>query len=504
MGISYYFLKFAAKKNEKKVALNTTRALCDQNKVFKQILKEGCCSLFGKNHNIKKTNSYSDFSRNLPISSYENYKDYISLISMGKKNVLTSGLPDYFAVSSGTTSGTKYIPITKKTMRFNTQAVSELLLLYAKQTNNYNLSFNSAMMFIQGSPELNYFNKMPFAKLSGISARHIPFFLKKFRYPSMKTNSIECWDKKIKAIVKETFNKNLRVIGGIPPWVITYFEALLKYTSNSLVKNIFPNLTLYIHGGTGFDPYKKSFFNICGKIDTLEVYPASEGFFAYQNVLDDPSLLLLTNHGIFYEFISLEDFNRGDKARIPLEGVQLNIDYILIISTVSGLWAYNTGDTVRFVSKKPYKIVFTGRASQFCSAFGEHVIEKEVQVALVGALDFFGGSISEFTVAPKINKTPNNSYHEWLIEFKKAPKNISKFEKLLNEIMCDQNIYYRDLIVSKIIKPLKISLVKSGGFNEYMKSIGKFGGQNKCPHLSNNRDIAIFLYKNKCIKQKKH
>ena len=310
----------------------------------------------------------------------------------------------------------------------------------------------------------------------------------------MKTNSISPWDKKINAIVKETWDKDMQIIGGIPPWVITYFDALLNYTEKKSVKDVFPNLNLYIHGGTSFYSYEQTVLKLCPQINTLEVYPASEGFFGYQDDLSDKALLLLTNHGVFYEFISLENYNKNKMSRIPLEGVSLNVDYVLIVSTVAGLWAYNTGDTIRFVSKNPYKFKFSGRASQYCSAFGEHVIEKEVQTALKLALEKHGGRAYEFIVCPKVGENSSDSMHEWFIEFLEFPGvELLEFEKTLNQSLKEQNIYYKDLFDSGVIVSLKVFLVKRGGFDAYMKSIGKFGGQNKCPHLLNERHIAKFL-----------
>ena len=236
--------------------------------------------------------------------------------------------------------------------------------------------------------------------------------------------------------------------------------------------------------------------NLCGDIDTLEVYPASEGFFGYQNILGSKGLLLLTNHGVFYEFILVSDFNNSVMKRVPLEGVELHVDYVMIVSTVAGLWAYNVGDTVCFVSRSPYKILFSGRVAQYCSAFGEHVIEKEVQLALSKSLAKFGGIVSEFSVCPRISTDAGDSFHEWFIEFIVEPSNKEGFARHLNACVEAQNIYYKDLISSGVIGRLRISSVKTGGFNAYMKSIGKFGGQNKCPHLSNKRDIGDFLLKN--------
>lgn len=493
--VSSFILKLLAKKTHKSSVLNQKWAIENQDKTLKNIIKKGRKSLYVRRVTRNSIVGYSDFVKNIPISGYENYKDLIVRISNGEKNVLTSESPMYFAITSGTTSGTKYIPLTKTMWDFQSQAIKELLLLYAFQTNNYNFS-NAGMMFIQGTPEVKYYNKIPFGKLSGISARHIPFYLKKNRFPSMKTNSITPWENKIEKIVQETWNQDMQILGGIPPWVITYLEALLNYTNKKTAKDVFKNLKLYIHGGTSFEVYKKLFFKLCGNIDTLEVYPASEGFFGYQNLLDSSGLLLLTNHGVFYEFISLVDFKNGLMNRVPLEGVQLNVDYVMIVTTVAGLWAYNVGDTVSFISLSPYKIKFSGRASQYCSAFGEHVIEKEVQEALTMALIKFGGRVSEFSVCPKICNNPGNSHHEWFIEFNKVPNNLPAFSSYLNQMMINQNIYYKDLIISGVISNLKIQLVKNGGFNGYMKSIGKFGGQNKCPHLSNGRKIAEFLLKN--------
>ena len=494
MRMSAYLLRYLAQKEYNRSMKKGSKAIELQDKTFKKIISLGQGSLFAKNNGISSNMQYHKFNNCVSVSDYENLRPYIEKISKGFENVLTKEKVKYFAVTSGTTSGEKYIPLTSRMMSHQTSAIRSLLLLYAHQTGYYNFS-HSKMMFIQGSPELNYYNNIPFGKLSGITAHHIPFYLKKNRLPSMKTNSIKPWSKKITAIVEETYNENLEIIGGIPPWVITYFEALLKKTKQPNVRGVFKNLSLYIHGGTDFSVYKKAFFNLCGEIDTLEVFPASEGFFAYQDNLKELDLLLLTDNGVFYEFIELTDYNDNKLSRIPLEDVQLHINYVMIVSTISGLWSYNTGDTIRFTSKNPYRILFSGRASQYCSAFGEHVIEKEVNTAINKATQKFGGSIIEYTVCPKVLGEAGESHHEWFIEFGNRPAKLSEFSLYLNSIMEEQNIYYKDLVHSNIIRPLKINLVERGGFIEYMKSIGKFGGQNKCPHLSNGREVGDFLYK---------
>tara|TARA_Y100001968_G_C19434284_1_gene758763 strand:+ start:521 stop:2023 length:1503 start_codon:yes stop_codon:yes gene_type:complete len=500
MLLSSFVIKLLAKQAHRKSTRDQKNAIADQDAVLKKIISSGKKSTFLKDLKISSPENYTNFRDHVPISNYENYRNYIKLLSRGEQGVLTFDSPKYFAITSGTTSGTKYIPLTQKMWKFQSQAIKELLLLYAYQKGDYNFS-NAGMMFIQGSPELNYFGKIPFGKLSGIAARHVPFFLKKNRFPSMRTNCLSPWDKKIEKIVEETWNKNMQIIGGIPPWVITYLEALLKYTKKQTAREVFKNLKLYIHGGTSFETYRSPFLKLCGNVDTLEVYPASEGFFGYQNTLSSRGLLLLTNHGVFYEFILVSNFKKGVMDRVPLEGVVLNVDYVMIVSTVAGLWAYNIGDTVCFISKNPYKFVFSGRASQYCSAFGEHVIEKEVQEALSKSLSKFGGTISEFSVCPRVGSVSGESFHEWFVEFVVEPSCTVKFAKYLNDCMKSQNIYYKDLVSSGVIKKLKLYCVHSGGFNAYMKSIGKFGGQNKCPHLSNKRDIGDFLLKGGYVKK---
>jgi len=493
MKLSNYILKYLARKEHKKVKTDAGKAIELQQKTFKKIINLGSNSLFAKTKKIDSKVNYDKFKRLVAVSGYESFRPFVEKISKGNPNVLTKEKVLYFAATSGTTSGSKYIPLTSRMMNHQTSAIKSLLLLYAHQTGQYSF-INSKMMFIQGSPSLSYYNCIPFGKLSGISALHVPFYLKKNRLPSMETNLIKPWSKKIEAIVKETKNENLEIIGGIPPWVITYFNALLKQTKRSSVKSVFKNLSLYIHGGTDFSVYKKLFFNLCGEINTLEVFPASEGFFAYQNVLNEPDLLLLVNSGVFYEFIELCDYNKNILNRVPLADVRININYVMIVSTVAGLWGYNTGDTVRFTSTSPYKILFSGRASQYCSTFGEHVIEKEVSSAINSAINKFGGSVREYTVCPKLLDGPGRSHHEWFVEFDNKPNNMSGFSSHINLIMKKQNIYYKDLIESGVIGSHKIHIVHSGGFVEYMKSIGKFGGQNKCPHLSNTREVGDFLY----------
>jgi GH3 auxin-responsive promoter len=346
---------------------------------------------------------------------------------------------------------------------------------------------------LQGSPVLEEKNGVKLGRLSGIVAHFVPKYLQKNRMPTWQTNCIEDWETKVNAIVEETFHENMTVISGIPSWVQMYFEKL-QQKANMPVGDLFKNFNLFIYGGVNYEPYRAKFENLIGrKVDSIELFPASEGFFAYQDKQSEKGMLLLLNSGIFYEFIKADEFYTANPKRHTIGEVALNINYVLIISTNAGLWAYNIGDTVIFTSLKPFRIIVSGRIKHFISAFGEHVIGKEVECALAEALQNTNITINEFTVAPHIAPQAGLPYHEWCIEFENEPENILDFALKIDASMRKQNAYYNDLIVGSVLQTLKITKVCKAGFQDYMKSIGKFGGQNKIPKLSNDRQIADFL-----------
>jgi hypothetical protein len=305
----------------------------------------------------------------------------------------------------------------------------------------------------------------------------------------------------VEAVVDETIKEDMTVISGIPSWVQMYFERLQARTGKK-VGEIFPNFDLFIYGGVNFEPYRSKFESLIGrKVDSIELFPASEGFFAFQDKQDEKGMLLLLDSGIFYEFIKADEFYSENPKRLTIGDVELGVNYVMIISTSAGLWAYNIGDTVQFTSLKPYRVIVSGRIKHFISAFGEHVIAKEVEQAMQEATKGTGVQISEFTVAPQI--TPEDGqlpYHEWFIEFEEEPEDLSTFASALDRSLQQQNSYYLDLIEGKVLQQLKISRIPSQGFQQYMKSIGKLGGQNKLPRLSNDRKIAEAL--EKIIKEK--
>ena len=463
-----------------------------QDKVFKKLISKAKNTAFGKDHNFKNITSYDDFKKSVKVTDYEGLRPYVDRIVAGESDVLWTGKPLYFAKTSGTTSGAKYIPITKDSMPTHIKAARNALLFYIVEKNDASF-VNGKMIFLQGSPILSDKNGVKLGRLSGIVAHYVPKYLLKNRLPSWETNCIEDWDTKVNAIVEETINEDMSVISGIPSWVQMYFEKLIEKTGKK-VSELFPNFNFFIYGGVNFEPYKNKFEGLIGKkIDYIELYPASEGFIAYQDSQTEKGMLLQLNSGIFYEFIPATEFFDENPTRISLKDVKIGANYVIILNTTAGLWGYNIGDTVEFTSTKPYRIKVTGRIKHFISAFGEHVIGKEVEKALNDSIIETNINISEFTVAPQVNPENGLPYHEWFIEFENEPKNLDDFALKVDASMQAQNIYYFDLITGKVLRPLIIRKVKKGGFHEYMKSIGKFGGQNKIPQLSDNRKIADVL-----------
>ncbi|RKE98820.1 GH3 auxin-responsive promoter family protein [Ichthyenterobacterium magnum] len=470
-----------------------------QDKVFQKLIKEALNTKFGKDHGFNAIKSHEDFLKAVPVRDYEALKSYVEEVVAGKENILWKGKPIYFAKTSGTTSGAKYIPITKESMPTHIEAARNAILMYIAETGNSKF-VDGKMIFLQGSPILDKQNGIQLGRLSGIVAHYVPKYLQKNRMPSLETNCIEDWETKVEAIVDETLPENMTIISGIPSWVQMYFEKLIDRTGKK-VGDIFKDFNLFIFGGVNYEPYRAKFESLIGrKVDSIELYPASEGFFAFQDTQNEKGMLLQLNSGIFYEFIKADEFFNDNPKRITIKDVVVGVNYVMIISTNAGLWAYNIGDTVEFTSIKPYRVIVSGRIKHFISAFGEHVIGKEVEQAMKHAIEGSKIQISEFTVAPQINPESGLPFHEWFVEFENEPENISDLEQKIDTLLQNQNSYYFDLIKGNVLRPLKITIITKNGFQNYMKSIGKLGGQNKIPRLSNDRKIANTLYALKLTK----
>lgn len=492
MAIKSFLAKPFAGYIYKQIKKGMDHAVEDQQATFNYLVKTALKTEFGAAHGFENIKTYEDFKKQVPIRDYEAFKTYIERIKEGKHNVLWKGQPIYLAKTSGTTSGVKYIPITKDSIPNHINTARNALLCYMAETGNTKFA-DGKLIFLSGSPALERVGGIPTGRLSGIVNHHVPKYLRSNQLPSYETNCIEEWEEKLDKIVAETINQNMTLISGIPPWMQMYFDRLVE-KSGKKISQLFPEFSVMVQGGVNFEPYKAKLFESIGKkIDTIELFPASEGFFAFQDSQHEEGLLLNTNSGIFFEFVPAAEIFNDNPTRLSLKDVKVGENYALIINSNAGLWGYNIGDTVKFVSTSPYRLIVSGRTKHFISAFGEHVIGEEVEAAILKAAEEDNVHITEFTVAPMIAQQDGKSYHEWFIEFEQEPADMPAFAHKIDDNLRHKNVYYDDLIAGNILQELKISPVKKNGFIDYMKSIGKLGGQNKLPRLSNDRKIAEAL-----------
>ncbi len=466
-----------------------------QAKIMENLINNARHTAFGKDHSFGVIKNYNDFKKHIPIRDYEQLRPYMDKVVAGEPDVLWPGKPAYFAKTSGTTSGTKYIPLSKESVPYHINSARNALLSYVHETGKARF-LDGSLIFLSGSPEMDEHAGIKTGRLSGIVNHHVPGYLRTNQKPSYTTNCIEDWEQKLDKIIDETLHADMTLISGIPPWVQMYFDKIQSRTGKK-IKDVFLNFEMFVYGGVNFEPYKAKLFETIGKrIDSIETYPASEGFIAYQDLQTEHGLLMLLNHGIFYEFIPTDEYFNDNPTRLCIEEVELGKNYALIINSNAGLWGYSIGDTIKFVSKNPYRILVTGRVKHFISAFGEHVIGEEVEKAMKFTMEkFLGVELVEFTVAPQVTPAGGLPHHEWFIEFSKAPQNLNAFSTELDNQLRTLNVYYDDLITGSILRTLRIISLKKNGFIDYMKSQGKLGGQNKVPRLSNDRKIADELGK---------
>ena len=491
MNLKVEAIRYFAHYSRRKLDIAKQTAVQDQLTILQELIRSAKNTKFGADHHFDKIGDYDDFKASVPIRDYEQLTPYIDKVVRGESNVLWPGKPKYLAKTSGTTSGVKYIPITRESMPNHINTARNALMNYISLSGNADI-FRGNVIFLSGSPELDEKAGIPTGRLSGIVNHEVPGWVRSNQLPSYETNIIEDWETKVDKIVDETYKKDMRLISGIPPWVQMYYEKLLEKTGKSTISQIFPNFNLFMYGGVNYEPYRDKLESLIGKkIDSIELFPASEGFLAFQDTLTGPGLLLNTRSGIFFEFIPADEIHLENPTRLHVGQVSTGVDYAIIINNNAGLWGYNIGDCVRFVSLDPYRLIVTGRVKHFISAFGEHVIGKEVEEALMGVCRDHNLRVIEFTVAPQVSPPEGGSpYHEWFVEFDEAPADLELFSLEVDQAMCRQNIYYEDLIKGNILQPLKIRVLERDSFRNFMKESGKLGGQNKVPRLSNDRKIA--------------
>ncbi|MCR5888911.1 GH3 auxin-responsive promoter family protein [Hymenobacter sp. J193] len=462
-----------------------------QQRILRELLRQGARTSFGRDHDLGTARNAQDLAARVPVRDYEGLKPYFERLKTGEANVLWPGKPLYLAKTSGTTSGAKYIPITKDSIPNHINGARDALLHYVHRTGKSRF-LDGKLIFLSGSPELETVGGIHTGRLSGIANHHVPPYLRRNQLPSDQTNIIEDWEQKLDRIVEETLRQPMTLISGIPPWVQMYFDRIVQRAGRP-VGEVFPQFDLFVYGGVNFEPYRKKLFETIGRpVDSIELFPASEGFLAFQDEPGNPGLLLLLNAGIFYEFIPAERFFEPNPLRLTIAEVELDQQYAVVLNSNAGLWGYSLGDTVRFTQKYPFRVVVTGRIKHFLSAFGEHVIGEEVEQALREAMrQHPEAEVVEFTVAPRVSDDPAVlSRHEWLIEFAHPPRSLVTFAEALDAGLRQRNVYYDDLLAGNILAPLLLTPLPAGAFQRYMKSQGKLGGQNKVPRLSNDRKLA--------------
>ncbi|MBP6389669.1 MAG: GH3 auxin-responsive promoter family protein [Flavobacteriales bacterium] len=462
--------------------------------MLRSLVEFGGATAFGKEHRLHQVHDHAGLVQAVPLRDYEGFEPYIHRIIAGEKDVLWPGLPLYLCKTSGTTSGAKYIPITRSSLPNHIGSARRALLAYIAHSRSADF-VDGKMIFLQGSPVLDKKGLIPTGRLSGIVANHVPAYLLKNRLPSFATNSLADWETKVEAIVGETMRADMRLISGIPAWVQMYFERLLARSGKATVKEVFPNFSLFVHGGVNYAPYRHRMEALIGgSVPSVELFPASEGFIAYQDKSNEEGLLLVLDNGIYFGFLPVDGSAlRGSepgphKSRvISIAEVQVGVQYALVLYTNAGLWGYEIGDTIKFVSLTPPRIVVTGRTKHFTSAFGEHVIAEEVEGALKDAMFEQPCEVAEFTVAPQLAPTEGLPYHEWFIEFAAPPVDPARFAARMDDALQKRNPYYKDLITGKVLRPLVITPVLRGGFASWMDQRGMNDAQSKMPRLANDR-----------------
>ena len=491
------------KLRAKKIDKYATEAEAIQMRVLTELVQKAAGTEWGKEHSYSTIRSYEDFARNVPVQDYESLKGYIDRMRHGESDVLWRGECRWFAKSSGTTNDkSKFIPVTAdglKTLHYTGGRDSVALYL---RLNPKSRIFSGKSLRLGGSHAPNYnLPKSLVGDLSAILIENIMPLVNLVRVPEKKIALLSDFEEKMDKIARTTCNKNVTNIAGVPSWMMAVLKHMLDITGKKSVDELWPNLEVFFHGGVAFTPYREQYKQLIrsSNMHYLETYNASEGFFGIQNDFADPSMLLMIDYGVFYEFVPFEELDSPSPRAVPLWEVEVGRNYAMLISTACGLWRYMIGDTVRFTSKNPYKFVITGRTKHFINVFGEELIVDNAEQGLAKACAETGAQIADYTAAPVYMDSDAQCRHQWLIEFSRRPESIEQFATILDTTLQQINSDYEAKRYKDItMQPLEVIPARANLFNDWLKSKGKLGGQHKVPRLSNSRDyISEMLEMNK-------
>lgn len=465
-----------------------------QKQVFNHLIGSAQFTEIGKKYDFEKINSIQDFKKAVPIFDYDSLKPYIQKTLEGQQNILWNSPINWFAKSSGTTSDkSKFIPVSKDALADNHyKAGKDVLALYLRQFPQSNV-MSGKCLTIGGSHQVNQLNADSFyGDLSAVMLQNMSYMGQRLRAPDLSVALMDEWEAKLEAMVYSVFHENITFIAGVPTWTLVLIKRILEIAGEQDLKKIWPNLELYIHGGVSFTPYQEQFARLIPSsgMHYLETYNASEGFFAAQDDIHKDGMLLFLNHGIFFEFMPMEEYGKENPETIQLKEVETGKNYALIINTNGGLWRYMVGDTIQFTSLNPYRIKVSGRTKNFINAFGEEVIVENSDHAIAAACKATGAVVNDYTAAPVYMTQDGNGAHEWIIEFEHLPVPLNKFTRIMDQALQKINSDYEAKRHKNIALRMPIvHQMGKGGFNAWLKHKGKLGGQHKVPRLSNDRKL---------------
>jgi hypothetical protein len=464
-----------------------------QRDVLQHLVTSAQYTFFGKKHDFSRLFTIRDFKAKVPLHEYDDLKPCIQRMLDGEDNVLWNSPVHWFAKSSGTTSDkSKFIPVSEESLRQNHyEASKDVLTMYYKNFPSSDLLTGKSLV-VGGSHQISRLNEeIQFGDLSAVLMQNSPFWGQWLRTPELSIALLDEWEEKIEKLAQSTANENVTSLAGVPTWTLLLLKRILEIKGKSVIADVWPSLELYIHGGVSFIPYRDQFEKIIGKpVNYLEIYNASEGFFAGQDAPGTDGMLLFTGHGIFYEFMPVGEYGKSTPRTIGLRDVNLQDHYALVISTTGGLWRYIVGDTIQFTSLYPFRIRVTGRIRHYMNAFGEEVMVENTDRAIAAAAAATASGVGDYTAAPLFYEKDGIGAHEWLIEFERAPDDINLFSRELDSALKKLNSDYEAKRQKDMaLKPPVVHVLEAGSFNRWLKSKGKMGGQHKVPRLSNGREI---------------